>query len=528
MFRWRKKVIIFGLIFGMILELLAGMIAAPKAKAADADPDHPGFYLPDSAIETPTDLTYFEDKDGTLIMTWTHRRDHMISSVPGFIAKTGITRVVNCPRNALGKNGPLTDFGCEDSKATFSATDEEKDDIRTSKYTFHDKGIDVSGLKTGTTLMVQIQIPLRGYSTIAGVTIAGNATQTGLGAGFTDANIDKYIANKIFPYEKSGKDTPKTSSDWVGEALYATKKDQENFKNFMKNFKSGTDSKNLSIIKELDAGHVDPFGIQGFTEEKDGQKIYHPVLTESELAPIYEAYYKNYNGFSKNQDFIDFINAEGKKYNELLQGEKDSCQDLVNRLNSSIAYKKVYAQLGATIGAGGGTLLGLATGGLSLAWTGGLAAGGAVLGSSVEEMVRDSQKDDVDKKLLEITKKSWAAYYSLLYAEFKETKLGLNAYASQGDKLPQEIGINPNKIQIFDYILSEMDRTWNICFQYVSEAINELFGAGECGINLKKNTNKFGEVFFNAFAGALCAGIQMIGEATQWIVEHIYGTIFDA
>jgi len=515
-----QKVLIWTLILIMAISNLFIIIGSPKkAKAAEPDPQNPGFYKAEAGVETPQNFQYHADSDGTMVMTWEHTRGHSTTMVPGFIVKSGAKAPIDCTRGAWGSSGAVNNMTCDD-QSSFSATNEESGDNRVSKYTFHDKGVTVSALPAGMSLLVQVLVPLIGYSPIVGAKVEGSVNNVVLGPGFEEDNIDKYIANKLLPYQKSGKEVPGTSSDWVGEALFASKEDQNNFKSFMENFKNAAGSENRLIIKELDAGNVDPFGIQGFTEDKNGQKVYHPALSESELTTIYDKYYKNYQGFSNNKDFIAFINDQINQYNELMKGKENSCQDLVNRLTTSDTWKQAYSQFGAVIGGGGTAILGAFTGGMSLPWTGGAAAGGYVVGETIEEMVRASQKDDIDKQLLDITKKSWAAYYSLLYVEFKETKLGLNAYANKGDNLTQEVGINPNKIQIITNVLAEFDNSWNICFKSVTQLMNDLYN-DNCGIS------KLGP-FSDILATALCAVLKLMGDIAEWMINNLFTSVFTA
>ena len=518
-FRKFQKVLIWTLIFIIALSNLFIILGSPKkAKAADVDPANPGFYKAEAGVEAPQNFKYQADSGGTIIMTWEHTRGHSTNTVPGFIVKSGTKAPIDCTRGSWGSSGPVDNMKCDD-QSSFSATNEESGDSRVSKYTFHDKGVMVSALPAGMSLLVQVLVPLVGYSPIVGAKVEGSVDQVVLGPGFEDDNIEKYIANKLFPYQKSGKEVPGTSSDWVGEALFASKEDQNNFKSFMENFKNAAGSENRVIIKELDAGNVDPFGIQGFTEDKNGQKVYHPALSESELTTIYDKYYKNYQGFSNNKDFIAFINDQINQYNELMKGKENSCQDLVNRLTTSDNWKQAYSQFGAVIGGGGAAIIGAYTGGVSLPWTGGAAAGGYVVGETIEEMVRASQKDDIDKQLLDITKKSWAAYYSLLYVEFKETKLGLNAYANEGNNLTQEVGINPNKIHIITNVLAEFDNSWNICFKSVNDLTNSLYN-DNCGLSLKG--------FSDILATALCAVLKLMGDIAKWMIDNLFTSTFNA
>ena len=58
-------------------------------------------------------------------------------------------------------------------------------------------------------------------------------------------------------------------------------------------------------------------------------------------------------------------------------------------------------------------------------------------------------------------------------------------------------------------------------------AEKEASGAndGECGIVVQC---KFADIFCKALAGALCALIQLIGSFTGWIMDHLFGSVFDA
>jgi len=72
------------------------------------------------------------------------------------------------------------------------------------------------------------------------------------------------------------------------------------------------------------------------------------------------------------------------------------------------------------------------------------------------------------------------------------------------------------------------NRLFQDIFKDFIEAEKEASGAndGKCGVTVQC---KFGiDIFCDALAGALCALIQLISSSTGWIMEHLFGSVFDA
>jgi len=78
-------------------------------------------------------------------------------------------------------------------------------------------------------------------------------------------------------------------------------------------------------------------------------------------------------------------------------------------------------------------------------------------------------------------------------------------------------------------------KNWSMAFKLILGEVDKFIEAEKqaqsgneeaCGVSFL--SGGLSQVFFNALAGALCAAINAIANATQWIVDHLYGDIFNA
>lgn len=519
-----KKNLTWFLIFLFVFSNVANLIVpAQKVRAAEQDPNNPGFYkaTPDKVI-APDNLQPIINDNKTVTLKWEIAKAS--SSGPampdGFLVKTGnkapflckffINRdVIECPSKVSLKEEPFIHSSSEAWENFF------KSSSSSVKYTLVDQNVNADQMSDNIRVGVQgvlWQIDL--YSN-ANMTDLKQMPTSDLGPGFSDDNITAYIKNKISIF--AGGKKPE------GVMAGVEQKDIDNFSAFMNAFKNCSDCWARQAYKSIiDNPNEDPFKFLG---ANDSSGKWQSLLTQAEITELRNKYYVGYNPGSDNAEmkyFNDTITAMYREFGKIIDdaNASGSCANLDLKLKESLNFHDLYTGLGSAIGA-------LAGGFLTRSPWGVVGGGvvGAATGDTLKATVSADQIDPALQQLKDIAKNFGKLYYGLLYISMKEAKIGLEQYSSQKDSLPQYTGLNPYKVMIMSGYYKVWSDAFSGCFKNIMADVNALqadVAGNTCGLDIKS----MGTTYF--IATALCAILKMFGEIANWLTTSLFKSIYDA